>query len=144
MRLVDDDGERAARVSAADLVEYLRELLHGGDDDLLAALEHPAQVSGSVGVPDGGAHLCELLDRVADLLVEHTPVCDHDHRVEHGFLISAQGDELMAQPGDGVRLPAACGVLDQIASTRAVFSCVGQQLAHHLELVVARPDLLPG
>ena len=37
VRLVDDDREAPAAVLAADLVEDERELLHRGDDDLLAA-----------------------------------------------------------------------------------------------------------
>lgn len=32
-------------------------------------------------------------------------------------------------------------MLDQVAPARAVFSRVGEQPAHHVELVIARPDL---
>ena len=41
-----------------------------------------AQVARMLGVADRGAHLRELLDRVADLLVEDAPVGDDDDRVE--------------------------------------------------------------
>ena len=82
VRLVDDDGEAPAAVLAADLVEDERELLHRGDDDLLALGDELAQVARVLGVADGRAHLRELLDRVADLLVEDAPVGDDDDRVE--------------------------------------------------------------
>ena len=52
-----------------------------------------------------------------------------------------EADQLVRQPGDGVRLAAAGRVLDQVAPARAVLPRVGQQLAHHVELVVARQDL---
>ena len=52
-----------------------------------------------------------------------------------------QPGELVGQPGDGVALAAAGGVLDQVAGAHAASGRVGQQAAHHVELVVARPDL---
>ena len=52
-----------------------------------------------------------------------------------------QPDELVRQPGDRVGLAAARRVLDQVAPAGAVRLCVGEQLAHDVELVVARPDL---
>ena len=82
VRLVDDDGEAPAAVLVADLVEDERELLDRRDDDLLAALDELAQVARVLGVADRRAHLRELLDRVADLLVEDAPVGDDDDRVE--------------------------------------------------------------
>ena len=48
----------------------------------LPACEEPAQVPRVLGVPHRGGDLGELLDGVADLLVEHAPVGDHDDRVE--------------------------------------------------------------
>ena len=83
MRLVDDDGEAPAPLLVPDLVEDERELLHRRDDDLLAALDEPAEVPRVFGMADGGPDLGELLDRVADLLVEDAPVGDHDDGVEH-------------------------------------------------------------
>ena len=72
----------SAAVLVADLVEDERELLHRRDDDLLAVLDELAQVARVLGMAHGRAHLGELLDRVADLLVEDAPVGDHDDRVE--------------------------------------------------------------
>ncbi len=87
------------------------------------------------------AHLRELLDRVANLLVEKAPVGDDDDRVENLLIVLAQADELMRQPGDGVRLATAGGVLDEIPLSRATLRHVCQQLVHHVELVIARENL---
>ncbi len=45
-------------------------------------LDELAKVAGVLGVPDDRADLGELLDGVADLLVEMRPVGDDDDRVE--------------------------------------------------------------
>ncbi len=141
--LVDDDGEAAPALLVADLVEDERELLDRGDDDLLAALDEPPQVARPVGVPDRRRHLGILPDRVADLPVEDAPVGHHDDRVEHRRIVPGQPDELMRQPGDGVALAAARRVLDQVRPAYPVGFGVGQQAAHHVELVIARPHLRP-
>ena len=47
----------------------------------------------------------------------------------------------MRQPSDGVALAAASRMLDQVALARAVLRRIGEQTAHHIKLVVARPDL---
>ena len=91
MRLVDDDGEVAVPVLAADLVEDERELLDRRDDDLLAALDELAQVAGVLGMADGRADLGELLDGVVDLLVEDAPVGHDDDRVEDRLVVLARG-----------------------------------------------------
>ena len=51
-----------------------------------------------------GPHLGELLNRVADLLVEDAPVRDNDDGVEDRGIVPAQSDELVGEPGDGIRL----------------------------------------
>ena len=101
-----------------------------------------AQVAGVLGVPDDGRYLGKLLDGVPDLLVENPPVGDHDDRIENVLASCSQTDELVRQPGNGIALAAAGGMLDQIALARASLCSIGQQLAHHIELVVAREDLL--
>ena len=57
MGFVDDDGEAAAVLPAPDLVQDERELLDGGDDDLLARLDEPAQVARGLGMADDGRDL---------------------------------------------------------------------------------------
>ena len=87
--------------------------------------------------------LRELLDRVPDLLVEDLPVRDDDYRIEEGRAVLLEPDELVGKPRDGVRLAASGRVLDQVPATGAPSGHVRQELAHHVQLVVARPYLLP-
>jgi|GEM_PF-2938233 len=49
MRVVDDDGEGSPAMPVADLVQNERELLHRGDDDLLALLQIGPQLLRSFG-----------------------------------------------------------------------------------------------
>ena len=90
---------------------------------------------------DGGSDLGELLDRVADLTVEDAPVGDHDDGVEYPRVVPIEPDQLVREPGDGVGLPAAGRMLDEIPLPCAVPARVSQESTHHVELVVARPDL---
>ena len=153
MGLVDDDGEAPPALLVPDLVEDEGELLHRRDDDLLAGLDEAAKVAGTPRVPHGRADLGVLPDRVADLPVEEEPVGDHDDGIEdRGAVLRVpepepepepEPDQLMREPGDGVALAAARGVLDEVAPARAVRGGVGEQPAHHIELMVARPDLGP-
>jgi len=50
VRLVNQDGEAAASMRVADLVEDERELLDGRDDDLLAVLEERPEISRAFGM----------------------------------------------------------------------------------------------
>ena len=56
------------------------------------------------GMADGGPDLGELFDRVADLLVEDASVRDHDDGIEHPGGVLPEPDQLVGEPGDGVRL----------------------------------------
>ena len=131
-------------VPGADVVEDERELLHRGDDDLLAGLDRPAQVTGAVGVHHGGPDLHEVADGVADLLVEDDPVGDDDDRIECVLAVVLDRGELVGEPGDRVRLAAARGVLDEVPPARTSRGDVGEEPADAVELVVAREDLRGG
>ena len=89
------------------------------------------------------ADLRKLLDRVLNLLIQHPPVSDDDYRVEEDRAVFLQPDQLMGQPGDGVRLAAAGRVLNQVSEADSPAGRVGQQLSHHVQLVIARPYLHP-
>ena len=56
--------------------------------------------------------------------------------------VALQPDELVREPGNGVRFAAARRVLDQVAPARPVGTRIGQHLPHDIDLVIARPDLL--
>jgi hypothetical protein len=73
------------------------------------------------------------------LLVEHAPVADDDHRVEHlGSVAGTQGCQLMRGPRDRVRLSRTGGVLDQEPGSRAGQGDVGDDVGDCFPLVVAR------
>ena len=82
---------------------------------------------------DGGPDLGELLDRVANLPVEDAAVGDHDDGVEHPGSVLPQPNQLVGEPGDGVRLPATGRMLDEIPLPCAMPARVGQQPSHHVE-----------
>ena len=48
------------------------------------------QVPGVLGMSHRGAHLGELLDGVADLLIEDAAVGDHQDRIEHGGVVASR------------------------------------------------------
>ena len=89
-----------------DRIDDVGELLHRGDDDLLAGGDHVAKVRGLLCMTNQRTHLSKLLDGVADLLVEDLAVGHHDHRVEHGrgdaVCLTFDTHELMCQPRDRV------------------------------------------
>ena len=60
-----------------------------------------------------------------------------------GDAVVLETDKPVGEPGDGVRLAAAGGVLDEVSPSDARFGHIGEQLAYDFELVVAGPDLLP-
>src|SRR4029077_14927989 len=100
VRLIDDDREATPALLIPNIGEDVRKLLHRGDDDLLAALDEPAQVAGVLGVAHRRAHLGELLDRVADLLIEAPPGGAADDRIEARRGVLAQAAQLVSQRGD--------------------------------------------
>ncbi len=110
--LVDQNGEATLTVLASDVIQNKRELLDRRDDDLLATSNEGLEVSGAVGPAYRCANLCELLDRVTDLLVEDNAVGYNDDRVESARPKAPKAYELVGQPSDRVGLAAAGGVLN--------------------------------
>ena len=143
MRLVDDDREGPSPLLVADLVEDEGELLDRRDDDLLALGDELSQVRRLLRMPHRGPHLRVLPDRIADLLVQDTAVGYDDDGVEDARAVPLQRDELMSQPSDRIALATAGRVLNQIPSSGAVCPGVLQEPAHHVELLIPRPDLDP-
>jgi hypothetical protein len=141
VRFVDEDRESPPTVLAAHLLEDERELLHRRDDDLLTVGDEIPKVARMLGVADRRAHLRELLDGIADLLVEDLAVGDDDDRVEGRCRILRETDELVREPRDGVRLAAPGRVLDQVPATGASLLGVREEAVNDVELMVARPDL---
>ena len=121
------------------------ELLQRRDDDRPAAFQGLAELAGRVlDVLDHAEGLLELPDGALELAVEHAAVGHHDHGVEHApVFVVVQHRELVGEPGDGVALAAAGGVLDEVALAGAVVARVAHQPAHAVELLVAREDQEP-
>ena len=126
---------------ASDLIEDKGELLDGGDDDLLIGLDELAEIAGALGMAHRRGDLGELLDGVPYLLVKDAPVGDDDDGIEDFLLILFEANELVGEPGDRVRLAAACRVLDQVASTGTNLPGVGKEFTNYVELVVTRENL---
>ena len=99
-------------------------------------------MAGTFGMAHDGANLGELLDGVPYLLVQYPAVRDDDGRVEERLAVLLQPNELVSQPSDRVGLATARRVLDEILGAHSPAGRVGQQLAHHVQLVIARPYLL--
>src|SRR5262249_42448085 len=124
-----------------DLVENEGELLYRADDDLLSLFDEFSEITRMLGMPDGRAHLHELLDRRLQLIVQNPPVRHDDERIEGVAIVDLDPDELMRQPRDGLRFAAAGRMLDQITPPDAALRYISQKLPHAIELMIAREDL---
>src|SRR5581483_8614367 len=126
-----------------DLVHDKGELLHGGDDDFLALLQKGPQLLRALGNrADDGGYLGELLNGLSDLLVEHQAVSNHYDGVESRLSSSLQPDQLVGKPGNRIAFARTRRMLDEGAFSGSLGFSVGQQLAHHVQLMKAGEDLL--
>ena len=83
----------------------------------------------------------DLVDRLPELLVEHSPVGDHHHRIEdQAVFLVVEAHEPVRQPGDAVRLAASRRVLDQVVVPRPAAPRFLGEPPHGVELVVTRKD----
>lgn len=85
-----------------------------------------------------------LPDGVTDIPVENPAVRDDDDGVENLISVLFQPDQLVGQPGDGIAFPASGRMLDQVALAHTMLGSMLQQAPHHVDLVVAGPDLFSG
>ena len=141
MCLVDDDGEALAL--ALDLLIDHGELLQGRDDETGAAVDGVQQVGRGLVLADGHDRaygVVEARDGLLQLAVEHSAVGDDDHGVEQRGVIHEEGCQAIGRPSDAVRLARARGMLDEVVLARSVLANVGDDLAHGIELVIARED----
>ena len=108
-------AKRRSAMLVADLVEDERELLHGGDDDLLAVsmnLRRSPECSAWPTVAPTWAN-CLIVSRICLSRMRRSVTTMIESNTVR--IVLAQADQLMRQPGDGVGLAAARRVLDQIA-----------------------------
>ena len=82
----------------------------------------------------------ESADIVAYLLVEVDAVGNDYHAVDHGLIVIQQSHKLICEPSNGVGFARTCRVLNKIAAPDAFLFGFFQQSAHHVELMIARPN----
>ena len=127
MRLVDEDGELTPPVLIANDLQDERKGLDGGNYDFLAIGDELPQLfrfRAEVARHGAhrGAHLHELFDGFLNLVVQNAPVSHHNHRIERLFAIVLDANQLVCQPGNGVRLAATRRVLNQVSLAHAVLA----------------------
>ena len=92
----------------------------------------------------GGGNPGGLPDGVIDLPVENSAIGHDDDRVENLIPVFFKPDQLVCQTSDGITFPASGRMLDQVALVHTMLGCMHQQASHHVDLVVAGPDLFSG
>ena len=126
-----------------DLVDDVRKLLQRRDDDAgLLAGERLGQLGGVlVDALHHAVHVLKLVNGVLQLLVEHPPVGDHHHLVEHLLVgVVVQRRQSVRQPGDRVALARSGRVLHQVVVTGTVAAGSSGHGQHGIPLVEAGED----
>ena len=143
MGLVYDNRKVPSRYFIHFLIDD-RELLQGGDDNAHAAVDGVPQVFGGLIFPDGlnGAEgVVKAGNGLLQLRIQHGAVSNDDHAGERRLvLLIEQRGQPVSRPRNGVGLAASGAVLDQVIMSRPVLSDIGQQLAHHIQLMIARKN----
>ena len=143
MGFVDDHGKMLL-LQVMDGVDDIRELLNRRGDDLRIALQGPGQVlrvACIVHDANQASLVFQAPDSVLQLPVDDDAVRDDDDIIEDDVIVGVvEGRQTMSQPGNGIRLPGASRVLDQIVLRRAVDGDVSENLADGVELMIAREN----
>ena len=85
--------------------------------------------------------MLELVDRLLELSIQHHPVGDDQDLVEYLLVVLVmKAGQAVGSPGDGVGLPGASRVLDQVALPRPVVAGIALQAQDAVPLVVAGED----
>ena len=146
---VDDHGKTLIR-EVRDAIDNEGKLLNRGDDDLLTVLQRRSEIRRAHRRSDDVLHLGEILDVLAQLLVQQAAVGHDDHAIEQRRiqrlragqigLLGIAFNQLVGGPGNRIGFSRSGGVLNQVTLAYPMRSGMGQQLAYHVELVVARKD----
>ena len=140
MGLVHND--RKPLIAGAHFFVDDRELLQGSDDDARPGLDGLPELLGVfVDLLHHTRHMVKLIDGVLQLTVQHPAVGDNDDRLEDLLVVViVQAGEPVGQLGDRVGLAGTGAVLNEIILARAVGFYIGQQLGHHIQLVIPGED----
>ena len=142
MRFVNNNGKPAVLVFRTDLRQSEGELLDRGNDDPFACCDSVGQVPGMLSPLYGLCYLHELLDGIADLLIQDTTVGNYDDGINQRMPILHKPNELMRKPCDRIGLAAAGAVLNQISFANAICLNIPEQGFHNVQLMIAGKDLL--
>ena len=147
--LVHDDGE-VLLLAPVHLFEDEGELLERRNDDADPVVDGVAQSLGALGavlvllVVDQGHQsflVLEAVDGVLQLLVENSAVGHDDDGGEDGLVgLVVEPGEAVGRPRNAVGLAAPGAVLYEVVPPRALRLHVGDQLADHIQLVIAGED----
>ena len=133
-RLGASDGQQAP--------QHERELLQRRDHDLRSVHQGLCELLGILlDRFDDSLFVLDLVDRLLQLAVKHTPVRDHQHTViDLAVLGGVQVCQTVREPRDRVRLAAAGGVLDQIVAPGPFLAGRGDEAVDRVELMISRKD----
>ena len=85
--------------------------------------------------------MIELIDGILQLAVQHPTVSNDDDRLENLLVVViVQAGKSVGKPGNGIGLTGTGAVLNEIVLTGAVGLYIGQQLGHHIQLVIPGED----
>ena len=135
-------NDRKPLIAGAHFFVDNRELLEGSDDDTRPGLNGLPELLGVlVDLLHHARHMVELIDSVLQLTIQHPAVGNDDDRLEDFLVVViVQAGEPVSQPGNGVRLAGTSAVLNEIVPAGAIGLYIGQQLGHHIQLVIPGED----
>ena len=101
-------------------------ILQRTSDDFFARLDELPQVAGVFCVAYRRSNLGELINRRLNLLVEQSAVGNHDDGIKYILAIFPRTDQLMGEPGDGIRFATArrTGFSVSSCNSSATLGCV--------------------
>ena len=143
MGLVHDDGI----VSPLDVIHFLendREFLQSGHNDANASVDGVPQIAAFLVFTDGfhcSQGMIETRNGLLQLRIQHPSIRYHDYTGKYRsiFPVMKRG-KTVGRPRDGIGLSRTCAVLDEIVVARTLFGNMGNELPHHIQLVIARKN----
>ena len=146
MCLVYHDGKVLLGVSVQFFIDE-RETMNRRDNDALLVVDGILQFRRVVIVGDS-LYLSQLMikaqDGVLQLIIQYPSIRHHKHRLEHLFVFHVmQRCQPIGKPCYGVRLAAACTMLQQPTLTLLLGFRISNQFFYHIQLMITWEDNLP-
>ena len=123
-----------------NLLEYHRELLKGCYNYRDSVVYSLQQLFGIFfDFFNDPADVVKLINSILQLRVQYLAVRNDNYRVEYFFVVCiVKPRKAVRKPGYGIRLPAACTVLNEVVFAGSICLYVGQKFCDYVKLVVAR------